>query len=92
MRKGLQLTAPAMPNLNKFRVLELACCEWIDKRENVILLKTSGVGKTHTALVLGLVACYKGHSGAFTTAAAPVHELMEAHDEKRLRVLQSATD
>ena len=52
------------------------------------MLGTSGVGKTHTALVLGLVACYKRHSGAFTTAAALVHELMEAHDEKRLRALQ----
>ncbi len=61
----------AMPNLNKFRVLELAGCEWIDKCENVIVLGTSGVGKTHTALVLRLAACYKRHSGAFTTAAAP---------------------
>ncbi|MEB0014588.1 ATP-binding protein, partial [Glaciimonas sp. Gout2] len=60
----------------------------IDKRENVIALGPSGVGKTHTALALGLAACQKGHSVAFTTAAALVHELMEARDEKRLRALQ----
>jgi IstB-like ATP binding protein len=37
---------------------------------------------------LGLAACQKGYSVAFTTAAALVHELMEARDERRLRALQ----
>jgi DNA replication protein DnaC len=35
-----------------------------------------------------LSACQKGYSVAFTTAAALVHELMEARDERRLRALQ----
>jgi DNA replication protein DnaC len=82
------LTALAMQSLTKSLVLELAGCEWIDKRENVIALGSSGVGKTHTALALGLAACQKGHSVAFTTAAALGHELMEVRDEKRLRALQ----
>ena len=43
----------AMPSLNKSLVLELAHCEWIDKRESVIALGPSGVCKTHTALALG---------------------------------------
>ena len=51
-------------------------------------LLRSGTGKTHTALGLGLAACQKGYSVAFTTAAALVHELMEARDERRLRALQ----
>jgi DNA replication protein DnaC len=78
----------AIPTLNKPLVLELMRCEWIDKRENIIALGPSGVGKTHTALALGLAACQKGISVAFVTAAALVHELMEARDEKRLRTLQ----
>lgn len=78
----------AIPELNKSLVLELMRCEWIDKRENVIALGPSGVGKTHTALALGLAACQKGLSVVFKTAAALVHELMEARDEKRLRLLQ----
>jgi len=78
----------AIPELNKALVLELMRCEWIDKRENVIALGPSGVGKTHTALALGLAACQKGLSVVFKTAAALVHELMEARDEKRLRLLQ----
>ena len=78
----------AIPGLNKSLVLELMRCEWIDKRENIIALGPSGVGKTHMALALGLAACQKGMSVAFMTAAAMVHELMEARDERRLRTLQ----
>ena len=78
----------AIPALNKMQVLELARCEWIDRRENVIALGPSGTGKTHISLGLGLAACQKGMSVGFTTAAALVHELMEARDERRLLRLQ----
>jgi DNA replication protein DnaC len=78
----------AIPSLNKMRVLELARCEWIERRENVIALGPSGTGKTHIALGLGLAACQKGLAVGFITAAALVHELMEARDERRLLRLQ----
>ena len=68
--------------------LELARCEYIERRENVIALGNSGTGKTHVVLGLALAACQKGLSVGFTTAAALVHELMEARDEKRLLRLQ----
>jgi len=78
----------AIPALNKMQVLELARCEWVERRENVIALGPSGTGKTHIALGLGLSACQKGLSVGFVTAAALVHELMEARDERRLLRLQ----
>ena len=78
----------AIPCLNKMLVLELARCEFILRRENVIALGNSGTGKTHVALALGLAACQKGFSVAFTTAAALVHQLMEARDDRRLLKLQ----
>ena len=78
----------AIPSLNKMLVLELARCEYILRRENVIALGNSGTGKTHTALALGLAACQHGFSVAFTTAAGLVHQLMEARDEKRLLRMQ----
>ena len=78
----------AQPSINKPLVLELARGEWIDKRSNVIALGPSGTGKTHVALALGLAACQKGHSVAFVTAAALVHELMEARNERSLRKIQ----
>lgn len=74
----------AVPSLNKTLVLELARCEFLERRENILLLGNSGTGKTHVALALGLAACQRGHRVRFTTAAALVHELMEARDEKRL--------
>ena len=75
-------------SLNKMMVLELARGEWPERQENVIALGPSGTGKTHVALGLGLAACQKGLPVAFVTAAALVHEMMEARDEKRLRQLQ----
>jgi len=78
----------AIAGLNKMLVLELARCEFIVRRENVIALGNSGTGKTHVALALGLAACQKGFTVAFVTAAALVHQLMEARDERRLLKLQ----
>ena len=66
--------------------MELARCEYIQCRENVIAGGNSGTGKTHMAL--GLAACQRGMSVGFTTSAALVHELMEARDERRLLNLQ----
>jgi DNA replication protein DnaC len=74
----------AIPSLNKAMVLDLARSEFLVRRENVLLLGNSGTGKTHIALALGLAACQKGYRVRFTTAAAMVHELIEAKDEKRL--------
>ena len=78
----------AIPKLNTMQVMELARCEWINRRENVIALGPSGTGKTHVALGLGLAACQKGLSVGFTTAASLVSEMMEARDERRLLRVQ----
>ncbi len=78
----------AIPSLNRALVLELARCEYIDRKDNVIAVGNSGTGKTHIALGLGLAACQRGLSVGFTTAAALVHELIEARDERRLLNLQ----
>ena len=40
-------------------VLDLARGDYVARRENVILLGPSGVGKTHIAIALGLAACQK---------------------------------
>lgn len=74
----------AIPSLNKTLVLELARCEFLSRKENLLLLGNSGTGKSHVALALGLAACQRGHRVRFTTAAALVSELIEARDEKHL--------
>jgi DNA replication protein DnaC len=78
----------AIPSLNKPLTMELARCEYVDRRENVIALGPSGTGKTHVTLGLGLAACQKGLKVRFATTSALVHELIEATDERRLQRLQ----
>ncbi len=78
----------AIPSLNKTLVLDLARCEFLSRKENLLLLGNSGTGKTHIALALGLAACQRGHRVHFTTAAALVSELIEARDERYLRRFQ----
>ena len=41
---------PAIPSVNKSLLMELARCEYIQRRENVIAVGNSGTGKTHIAL------------------------------------------
>jgi DNA replication protein DnaC len=38
----------AIPSLNKALVLEMARCEFIERKENFLALGNSGTGKTHT--------------------------------------------
>ena len=78
----------SLPSLNKAMVLELARSEYVTRRENIIAVGNSGTGKSHIAIGLGLAACQKGLSVGFITAASLVHELIEAHDDKRLLRLQ----
>lgn len=78
----------ALLSLNKALVMELARCEYVERRENVIAVGNSGTGKSHIGLGLGLAACQKGLSVGFVNAAGMVHELIEARDEKRLLRLQ----
>ena len=78
----------AIPSVNKHLVMQLARCEYVDLRENVIAMGNSGTGKTHVALGLGLAACQRGISVGFATASSLVHQLMEASDERRLLNLQ----
>ena len=54
----------------------------------MIALGNSGTGKTHVGLGLGWPPVRRGLAVGFTTAAALVHELIEARDERRLLRLQ----
>jgi len=65
------------------QVLELARCEWIERRENVIALGPIGTGKTHVGSRARSGRLPERLSVGFTTAAALVHELMEPPRRKR---------
>lgn len=78
----------SIPSLNKRLVMELARCEYIGRKENVLAIGNSGTGKMHIAIALGLAACREGLRVRFYTAAGLVTALSEARDEKALMRLR----
>lgn len=44
---------------------ELASCQFIQNRQNVIMIGNPGRGKTHLAIALGLKACTQGYNVLF---------------------------
>jgi DNA replication protein DnaC len=82
----------AIPSLNKQKVLELARCEWIDRRFNACLIGSPGTGKTHVAVALGLAACRQGRRVRFFTAANLVTRLEEARKQYQLDRFLSQLD
>ena len=79
----------ARPSVNKMLVAELARCEFIDKRENVLLVGNPGTGKSHLATALAAQACSKGYKVRFFRATELVTTLIEARDERTFLRLKS---
>jgi DNA replication protein DnaC len=56
------------PKVQKAKVIDLATCAFIERRENVLLIGPSGVGKSHIAQALGHRACRVGYNAMFVSA------------------------
>jgi DNA replication protein DnaC len=56
------------PEIPKSRVIDLGTCAFVERRENVLLIGKTGVGKSHLAQALGLRACRLGHDVLFESA------------------------
>lgn len=78
----------AIPTLNKAAVLHLAQGDYIEKKENLLLMGNSGTGKTHLATALGLSACQQTKNVRFFTAAGLINQLTEAQAGLRLSQVQ----
>jgi DNA replication protein DnaC len=74
----------AQPSLNRVLIVELSRCEFIDRRETVILLGGPGTGKTHVAIGLAAAACQRGKKVRFFRVAELLTQLMEAREERAL--------
>lgn len=79
----------AQPGLNRVLISELMRCEFVDRRESVILLGNSGTGKTHLATALALSACQRGKRVRFWRVMELITQLLEAREEKQLTRLRS---
>jgi DNA replication protein DnaC len=78
------------PNVPKARVVDLATCSFVERRQNVLLLGPTGVGKSHIAQALGHRACRLGKNVLHVTAQDLFKQLRAAradgsHDRRMLR-------
>ena len=78
----------ARPAVNKPLVLELLRGEYLDRRENVLLVGNSGTGKTHLATALGVAACGQGRRVRFCRVTELITQLMEAREDRELSRLK----
>lgn len=69
-------------------IRELATCQFIQARQNIVMIGNPGRGKTHLAIGLGLKACSQGFRVLFKNAATLSTELCEARDNYRLGKLE----
>jgi DNA replication protein DnaC len=78
-----------IPSIKETLIRELLTGEYIDRRENLLLVGNSGTGKTHLATALALAACHQGRRVRFFTVTGLVTQLTEAREEKQLeRILK----
>jgi len=80
-------------DLPRARIVELASCAFIDKREDVIFVGPTGTGKSHLAQALGHRACRIGRSVLFVSAQELFGSLHAARGDGTLdRKLQRLVD
>ena len=72
------------PSINKNEILELNTLGFIDRKENILFLGPSGVGKTHLAVALGITAAKKRYSVYFISCHDLITQLNKAHFENKL--------
>ncbi len=63
------------PEIPKARVVDLATCHFVERKENVLLVGPTGVGKSHLAQAIGHRACQRGYSVLYVPAHRMLGEL-----------------
>jgi len=73
--------------VKRAQIEELADLGFVERNENVVLIGSSGVGKTQLACALGYRAAQAGIKTRFTTAADLLLTLVVAHTQNRLKAV-----
>lgn len=85
--EGYQFDEIVFPSTcNKDRLLSL---EWINKKENVVMMGNVGTGKTHMAIALAVEACRKGISVQFFRVSELVETLKDKFNQGSIRRFKS---
>ena len=72
------------PSVNKRQLYDLQQLRFMDKAENLLFYGSSGVGKTHLAIALGVAAARKRNLTYFISCHDLIQQLNKAHSENRL--------
>lgn len=72
------------PCVNKKEILELTRLGFIDRKENILFVGSSGVGKTHLATSIGIASARSRNSTYFVSFEALMCQLKKALMENRL--------
>ena len=72
------------PSINKNQILDLLSLKFIEENENILLIGSSGVGKTHLATSIGIEASSKRFSTYFIHFNVLMEKLKKAAAEGRV--------
>lgn len=73
------------PSIDENQIMELATMRFVENKENVVFLGTPGVGKTHLAVALGMIAAQNRYSTYYINCHSLIQQLNKAHFENRLQ-------
>lgn len=79
-----EFDAKRLPHLHKEQVWELAECDFIQEKRNVLAIGNSGMGKSHLSIAFGIEAIRRGFTVRFKRASDLVNQMSEAQNERRL--------
>jgi DNA replication protein DnaC len=68
-------------NLNRQQILELATCEFIHQKRNLLICGPTGVGKTFLISALGLSACRADYSVRYFLTSRLLYQLAQSHQD-----------
>jgi len=77
--------------LPKKQIKELASLAFIERKENIVLLGPSGIGKTHLAIALGYLATQAGIKTRFISAADLMIQLEIAQQQGKYKTTLQRT-
>lgn len=68
--------------INKKQVNGWLNCDWLEQRQNKILMGPPGVGKTHLAIAVGYAAIFKYYKVVFYSLPRLIEEMILAEDNR----------
>lgn len=71
--------------LSASRLAELRSLRFVERKENIVFLGPSGLGKTHLMSALAYEACVAGYTAYFLTSTGLMESLTHARNQNRLK-------